>query len=172
MADRNFKYKANNQDVFELDDGTREIALVNRYGELICKIHFRTAELAIVDRFNDLEKDFPKIIEPLGNININPDGTVNESDEESWAVLKRVEADIKRRLNTLLDSSDADEIFKTRFPFSSINGRFFIENVLDVLGKAITVRIEEEAKLSQARLKKYTDDLDKNEVTADAGESA
>ena len=171
MSKQNKMIVPNGRNVFAIDDGTREITMVNKFGQLVCKIHFRTAELAIVDRFNELKNDFSSIIAPLSRININADGTTND-DDESWAVLKQVEGQIKRRLNILLDTDDADEIFKTRFPFSSVGGRFFVENVLDVLGQAITAHVEEEAQLSQARIKKYVDDLPEDEVTDGAGVSA
>lgn len=156
--------------VFAVDDGTREVTLVNTYGKVICKIHFRTGELAIMDRFNALVDDMPKIIEPLNRININADGSTEENDNRSWAVLKQVEGTLKQRINTLLDMDEAEEIFKTRSPFSSIGGVFFVERVLNALGDAITAQIEEETKLTQARIAPYTEDLDEGDgVSADAG---
>lgn len=164
----------NGKNVFEIDDGTREITLVNKYGDLICRLHFRTSEYAILDRYNELRENFPAIIEPLSRVDIKPDGTALDQDE-GWAVLKQVEANVKRELNKLLDMHDADELFKTRFPFSSINGKFFVAHVLDVLGTAIAAAIKEESELSVANLKKYMDDLESEntgEVTANAGNTA
>ena len=34
--------KPDGKSVFAIDDGTREVTLVNTYGKVICKIHFRT----------------------------------------------------------------------------------------------------------------------------------
>ena len=62
----------NNKNVFSLDDGTREITLVNNYNKVICRIHFRPSDISIMDRYDLLTKDFDKIIEPLQQININP----------------------------------------------------------------------------------------------------
>ena len=66
---------------------------------------------------------------------------------------------------------DADALFATRHPFSSVNGVFYVENVLTVLGQVIAQAIETETKLSQERIKKYLADLEKD-VTPDAGATA
>ena len=155
--------------VFAVDDGTREVTLVNTYGKLICRLHFRTGEIAIVDRFNALTDDLPKIMEPLQRVNINADGSAAD-ENDGWVILKQVENLLKRRINALLDMDEADEIFKTRSPFSSIGGVFFVERVLNALGDAITAQIREETALSQARIAKYTGDVsDNNGVIGDAG---
>jgi len=156
------------KNVFAVDDGTREVTLVNTYGKVICKLHFRTGELAIRDRFNALSEDLPKIVEPLERVNLNPDGNTDESDA-GWATLKQVEGAIKQRINALLDMDEADEIFKTRSPFSSIGGVFFVEHVLNAIGEAITAQIKEEAALSRARIAKYTDDVAGDGVNNNAG---
>ena len=163
--------KPDGKSVFAIDDGTREVTLVNTYGKVICRLHFRTGELAIMDRFNALTEDLPKIVEPLERVNLNPDGNTDENDD-GWAVLKQVEGAIKQRINALLDMDEADEIFKTRSPFSSIGGVFFVERVLNAIGEAITAQIKEEAALSQARIAKYVDDVAEDEVSENAGATA
>lgn len=163
--------KPDGKSVFAVDDGTREVTLVNTYGKVICRLHFRTGELAIMNRFNALTEDLPKIVEPLERVNLNPDGNTDENDD-GWAVLKQVEGAIKQRINALLDMDEADEIFKTRSPFSSIGGVFFVERVLNAIGEAITAQIKEEAALSQARIAKYVDDVAEDEVSENAGATA
>lgn len=166
------KLKPNGKNIFAVDDGTREVTLVNTYGKVICRIHFRTGEIAIMDRFTALTNDLPKIIEPLDRVNLNADGSTDENDGDAWAALKQVEGNVMQRINDLLDMDEANEIFKTRSPFSSIGGLFFVEHVLRALGDAITAQINEEAALSEARIAKYTDDLPEDEVSADAGATA
>jgi len=145
---------------YVLDDGTREITLVNKQGQVICKLHFRTSEIDIVERFRELEASLPDIVAPLSKLRINPDGTAGESsDEDAWGAMKKAERILKDKINALLDMDEADEIFKTRNPFSSIGGEFFVTRVIEVLGKAITDAISEEAKLTQERIAKYTNDL-------------
>ena len=160
--------KPNGKNVFALDDGTREITLVNSYNKVICRIHFRPSDISIMDRYNTLTKDFDKITAPLKQIDINPDGTTDENIEDNWAILKKVEGELIQRINALLDSDDANEIFSVRNAFSSINGKFFVEHVIEMLGNVISAYLEEEAELTKARITPYTEDVD-NEVNADAG---
>ena len=163
--------KPDGKTVFAVDDGTKEVTLVNPFGKVICRIHFRTGELSILDRFNALTADLPSIVEPLEHVDMTPDGNAVNPDE-GWAVIKKVENSIKQRINALLDMDEADEIFKTRSPFSSVGGVFFVERVLTALGDAIAAQIKEEAALSQARIAKYVDDVAEAGVDNDAGTTA
>lgn len=155
--------KSNN--CFTLDDGTKEITLVNPFGQVICKLHIRTGDIGIYDRYKALMQNFDSIIQPLADVDISQDGTT--SLEEQWEILKKVEANFKQRLNEMLDMDEADAIFATRKPFSSVNGHFFAENVITVLGQVISSAIEEEAKLSAERIKKHLNDLE--DVNSNAG---
>lgn len=140
-----------------VDDGTREIPIVNKFGKLICNIYIRPADYSIIDRFNTLEDRFSEIVEPLSHIGINNDGTASVDDD--WEVLKSVEADLKDEINQLFDMEEADDIFAKRNPFSSVNGVFFCEIILEAIGDIIAQAIEEEAELSKKRVDKYLNDI-------------
>ncbi len=155
-----------------IDDGTREIPLMNKFGKLICNIYIRPADLSILDRYQQLSTDFKTIVEPLKNIEIGSNGTV--SFEEDWKIVKEVEAELKQRINALFDMDEADDIFAKRNPFSSVGGKFFCESVIEVIGNLIADAVEEEMELSRQRTEKYLDDVkpevngDDRTVTADA----
>ena len=140
-----------------IDDGTREVPLYNKFGRLICNIYIRPADLSILDRYNQLASDFTDIVEPLKNLNIQNDGTVTFENE--WAILKSVEAELKRRINALFDMDEADDIFAKRNPFSSVGGKFFCESVIEVIGGIITEAVEDEMQLSKKRTDKYLKDI-------------
>ena len=91
-------------------------------------------------------------------ISLNSDGTVEF--EKDWAKVKRVESLLIQKINALFDMDDATELFATRNPFSSVGGKFFIENVLEVLGRVVGQAVEEEAKLAHARTEKYLNDIE------------
>lgn len=151
MAEKNY--------VGIIDDGTREIPIKNKFGKLICNIYIRPADISILDRYQRLTDDFEDIIKPLQTVNINPDGTA--AFEEEWDALKKAEDVLKKRLNEVFDMEEADEIFKTRNPFSSINGKFFCESVIEVIGNLITDSIEEAYDESEKRMGKYLKDIKK-----------
>jgi hypothetical protein len=142
-----------------IDDGTREIPIKNKFGKLICNIYIRPADISILERYNKLTDDFEEIVKPLQSVNINPDGTAKF--EEEWAAIKAAENELKKRINAVFDMEEADEIFKTRNPFSSVNGKFFCENVLEVIGNIITESIEDAFEESEKRTEKYLKDLRK-----------
>jgi uncharacterized protein YggE len=79
-----------------IDDGTRKIPIENTFGQLICNIYIRPSDISIMDRYNEFKKDFSSILDPLKNLNIDRNG---EPDfDADWAVLKEVEAELKKRI--------------------------------------------------------------------------
>ena len=140
-----------------VDDGTREIPIVNKFGKLICNIYIRPADISILDRYNQLTADFSEIVEPLKSLSIKNDGTA--AFDEDWAVLKSVEGELKKRINALFDMDEADEIFAKRSPFSSVGGRFFCENVIEAIGGVIADAVEDEMEMSKRRTDKYLSDI-------------
>lgn len=153
-----------------IDDGTREIPLVNKFGKPICKVYIRPADFSIVDRYKRLMKDFNTVVEPLSELSIRNDGTA-EFDKD-WAVLKEVETNLKAKINELFDMDEADEIFAKRNPFSTVGGEFFCTKVLTALGEIIAEAIEEEAALSRKRMDKYLNDIPSVEVPENVGDTA
>lgn len=153
-----------------VDDGTREIPILNKFGKLICKVHIRPADFSIVDRYNDLMKDFDEVVKPLAELGIKPDGTAEF--EKDWSTLKGIESALKERINALFDMDEADEIFAKRNAFSSVGGQFFCERVLNALGDVIVEAIEEESKASRERMEKYLADKPIAGGTSDAGATA
>lgn len=156
-----------------VDDGTREIPLVNKFGKLICNVYIRPADFSIIDRYNALMGDFEKIVQPLEDLSLKNDGTA--AFDADWAVLKSVEADLKKKIDELFDMEEADAIFSTRNPFSSVGGEFFCLRVLQSLEGVIATAVEEEAALSQKRMSKYLHDTEPIKavgVKQDAGATA
>lgn len=149
-----------------VDDGTREVQLVNKFGKLICTIHIRPSDVSIVDRYDELVSNLENILQPLVGIKLKNDGTA--AFEEGWATLKKVEDELKKRINFLFDMDDADAIFATRAPFSSVGGEFFCVRVINALGSVIETAITKEYAASEQRMSKY---LKKQEST-DAGAAA
>ena len=149
----------NNKNTFIIEDGTREYHFENKFGETIGEIHFRGGDISILDRYNELLADFDKIVEPLGNVKLKDDGT--SSFEADWAVIKSVEAKLIERINAVFDSRDASNLFKNRNAFSTINGEFYVEKVVQALGNVVAQEIAEETEKSKKRLSKYTKDVEK-----------
>ena len=149
-----------------VDDGTREIPLLNQYGKEICKVYFRPADFSILERVDEVAARLPSKLSALSGIELTNDGKAKK--ETDLGILKEAEEIVKKEFNYLLDMDEADAIFAKRSAFSCVGGRFFCQLVLDALGDVVTNAVQEEAALAQKRMAKYTDDLP-GEVNADAG---
>ena len=147
--------------VFTLNDGTEELVITNKFGREIGRIHVRTGDISIVDRYNAFMKDFDKIIAPLKNISINADGT--SSFEDEWAVIKGVEKELIEKLNEIFDTDDIGILFETRNAFSTIGGVFYVEKVIEMLGEVVSQAITSETEKTQKRIDKYTKDVHRKE---------
>ena len=150
---------ANN--MFVLDDGTQELIITNNYGQEICKLHIRTGDIGIIDRYNDFLKDFDKIIEPISSVHLKTDGT--SSFEDEWAIIKSIEKELIDRLNKIFDTEEVGLLFETRNAFSTIGGVFYVEKVIEMLGNIVANAISAEAEKTQKRVEKYTKDIHRKE---------
>ena len=148
-----------NKNVFVLDDGTREIIVNNKYGEEICKLHIRSGDLSIMDRYKELMDDYEDIIAPLSALSVDDEG--NGNTDSDWEVLKGVEKKLIDKIDYVFGMKDASKLFASRNAFSSIGGAFYIEKVLEMLGNIVSQSIDEEGEKTRKRLEKYTSDLKK-----------
>jgi len=144
---------------FTLDDGSREYAFVNKFGEPIGTMHFRGGDISILERYNSLLTDFDKIVAPLSEVSMKDDGT--SSVEADWEKIKEVEKALIERINAIFDSHDAENLFKNRNAFSTINGSFYVEKVIEALGNVVAQEMSEEQTKAKKRLEKYTKDIGK-----------
>ena len=137
-----------------VDDGTKAIPIYNTAHQLICTIHIRPNDLDLYNRYdNFIKHDFAEIIAPLKELDIERDGTATR--DEDIKALNDASQRLVAGINKMLDSDDAGDIFKTRNPFSSVNGKFFSAHVLDALGKIVEQVTEEEVRLSNERMAKF-----------------
>ena len=147
--------KANNTTIV-IDDGTREIPILNKFGQEICKIYIRPSDWSILDRYKAFMASFDDVVKPLEDVGIKADGTAQF--EKDWEAIKGVEAEVKRRIDALLDTKCSDGIFATRNAFSIIGGRFYCEIILDAIGEIIERTLQEETAASAKRMNKYLSD--------------
>ena len=148
--------KRNN--IFTLDDGTREIIVQNNFGEEICKLHIRSGDLSIMDRYKKLMEEYPEIVKPLSDLHVEDDGSSDISAE--WEIIKGVEAKLIEKIDYVFGMKDAKKLFASRNAFSGIGGSFYIEKVLAMLGNVVAQTIDEEGEKTRKRLEKYTKDLE------------
>lgn len=151
--------KINNQSFgngIVVDDGSIKEQIRNKFDEVIGEFIFRPGDLNIIKRFNDVEGNFEKITEPLEHIDINPDGTANKNDAVAIKVLEESEKRLYDAVNHIFDADAAAAFFGRMNPFSIIEGHFYCENVLNVLGSYISKHFGREVKRFNSNVNKYT----------------
>lgn len=117
-----------------VDDGTEEVEIRNQRGDKIGVLVFRPADMGIIDRWNEMAKDFDRIIEPLEKADINQDGTANESDVRGIEALEEASRRLCEALDRAFDGNVSEAFFGGRHPFAiASGGRFYCENVLDAV---------------------------------------
>lgn len=150
-----------------IDDGTREYEICNRFGKVICVLHFRPSDISIAERYREMRETFGDIVKPLAELDIQADGTA--ADDAAMDALHEADVALRKALARLLDSDDAADIFAARNPFSSVGGKFFCEIVLDAIGGIVEDVMTEETEASRKRTSKYIEeDSDARAAAADA----
>ena len=138
-----------------VDDGLVEVPINNKHGDRVGVFYFRPTDIGMIERYNEMVSDFDKITEPLESVNINPDGTADESDAASFAALKEAESRLYDACNRFFGGNFAEAFFGSMHPFSPINGRFYCENALEAVGKYLGQQFDREAKKINARVDRY-----------------
>ena len=110
----------------------------------------------MVDRYNKAMSEFDKITEPLENVNIKGDGTVDENDEAGFAAMREAQRRLYEACDYLFGGNMSEAFFGKVHPFSPVNGRFYCENALEAVGKFISRQFDRETAKVNNRVNKYT----------------
>ena len=139
-----------------VDDGSVRESIRNKHGEEIGVFYFRPTDVGMIDRYNKMAADFDKITAPLENVNINPDGSVDEKNEAEMAAMEEAVKRLYDACNYLFDGNFSEAFFGKMHPFSPVNGRFYCENALDAVGKYISRQFDREVTKVNNRVNRYT----------------
>lgn len=139
-----------------VDDGSVKESIVNKFGDEIGVFYFRPTDIGIIERYNKVAKDFDKIVEPLENIDVNPDGTTDENNEAELEAMKKAEKLLYEACDYLFGGNMSEAFFGKMRPFSIVNGHFYAENALEAVGNYISRQFERETKRINSRVNKYT----------------
>ena len=139
-----------------VDDGSVRESILNKHGEEIGVFYFRPTDVGMIDRYNKMAVDFDKITAPLENVNINPDGSVDEKNEAEMAAMEEAVKRLYDACNYLFDGNFSEAFFGKMHPFSPVNGRFYCENALDAVGKYISRQFDREVTKVNNRVNRYT----------------
>lgn len=146
----------NNTTILTIDDGSKRYELKNQFGQLIGEFIIRPGDIGIFSRFQQMQDEIEEIGKPLEDIDIGADGNAeNVNDAKAVAVLDEAKDKLFAVVNKLFACEIADRLFGSMHPFSPVNGRFYFEHVLEVIGKVIDSEFGAEATRMNARVQKY-----------------
>ena len=129
-----------------------------RIGEEIGLFYFRPTDVGIVERYNELAGKLDKITEPLEHININADGTA-DGDTVDTQTLKEAERRLSEAVDYMLGGNASEAFFGKVHPFSPVNGAFYCEQVIEVVGRFIAAQFDRETRKinkRENRVNRYT----------------
>ena len=138
-----------------VDDGSRRVPIVNTDGDEIGSFKFRPTDIGIVQRFNAMTETFGQITEPLERL---PD---DASDADRLKAVDEAEKRLYAAVNELFDGDAAGAFFSGMKPFSPVNGAFYCEQVLSVVGQFIADQFNTETAKFEKRVSKYTKRVNK-----------
>lgn len=139
-----------------VDEGSIKVPVCNKHGDEIGVFYFQPTDIGMVDRYNKTVAEFDKITEPLENVNIKGDGTVDKDDESGFEAMREAERRLYEACDYLFGGNMSEAFFGKVHPFSPVNGRFYCENALEAVGKFISRQFERETAKVNSRVKKYT----------------
>jgi len=145
-----------NNNIIVVDDGSVRVPIQNKQGDEIGVFFFRPTDVGMIDRFNNMVEEFDNITAPLENVNIKPDGTVDENNAAEFAAMKEAEENLYAACDKLFGGNMSEAFFGKMHPFSPINGRFYCENALEAVGAYISRQFARETKKVNSRVMRYT----------------
>lgn len=151
MAKNELEYKD-----FELvvDDGTESVPVKNKFGKVIGEMTFKPTELTRMwQRYKEKENDFADMNQFMKDL---PE---NAGDDDVGNAMLKAEEAFYADMDYVFGADVYKAFFVETSPFSPVDGKFYAENVMDVLINFMSARIDIEQKRVSKRMKKYTDRL-------------
>jgi len=139
-----------------VDEGSVKVPICNKFGDEIGVLYFNPTDIGMIGRFNEVMADFDKIVEPLESVNIERDGTVDESNEVEFSAMNLAQSRLYEACDYIFGGNMSEAFFGKVHPFSPVNGRFYCENALEAVGDFISEQFERETNKISSRTSKYT----------------
>ena len=131
-----------NDEFLVIDDGSKRVPIRNLEGEEIGVFRFRPTDFGIVKRYNETVARLSEIVEPLEN---------DDSDE----AFEKAKKALYEACDYIFGGNMSEAFFGRVSPFSPVNGRFYCEQALEVVGDYIGKQFDAEVKKIRKRVSKY-----------------
>lgn len=134
--------------VITIDDGLKTYDIVNKSGKLLGQFSFNPSDTNIIRRHAEVINSLEKLSE-----NVPKD----VEEENGTEALKKIEEIIYEKVDYLLNADVAREFFAIMGPMTLLeSGQFFVENVIDAIGQAISAETGARVKKLNTKVRKHT----------------
>lgn len=138
------------------DDGFKEF-MINDDPDKIIRID--PADFGIIERFNTAIKNIEKNMENIDDIDLDTKGEPRDQLDERAQIVAKVNKYIREQVDYIFDSPVSDMAFGNKSPLATAGGIPIFERFIKAAQAVIVKGIEEERKLSEKRIAKYTDQV-------------
>ncbi len=133
-----------------VDDNLKEYEVVNRQGVVLGTFLINPTDFNIAARAEEAIGRIEGIMSEMGE---DPESDVESSLEE----LKKAGDDARREIDYIFNANASETFFAKVNPFSLVDGKFYIENVISAVQAVIKKEFNAELKRSKTRISKYTE---------------
>ena len=145
-----------------VDDGSRRYEIRNTIGEVVGEFTLTPTDLGIYERYAKMQEEIAGIVKPIEEM----------QDDADMAKFAEATEETKERLyaaiNRMFGGDVAGKLFGRLHPFTPINGRFYFDRVLEVVGAQINAVFEDEAAKFGAHVEKYTKRGNREQATVNS----
>lgn len=132
-----------------VDDNTKEYEVVNKKGKVLGAFFINPTDFNISKRADEVLGHIDGIISGMH-------GNDGATDEETMKALDEASETIKREIDYIFDGNASETFFSTTNPFSLVDGKFYIENVIVAIQAVIKKEFGKEVEKSRKRMSRHT----------------
>lgn len=128
-----------------VDRGLEEYTIEDKNGTVLGKFEMNPADVELVKRYE-------RVAEAVSHIADNVDESKDIVD-----IVAEMEEKLNTQIDYLFNSNVSQSFFSITSPFTVLaNGEFFVENVINAIGKLIEAETGKRFKKVQTKIGKYT----------------
>lgn len=133
-----------------VDDNAKEYEVVNKRGVVLGTFLINPTDFNIATRAEEAIGHIERI---MADIEKSP----VEDDENALVELQTSGEAVKREVDYIFNANASEAFFSKVNPFSLVDGKFYIENVINAIKFVIKKEFKEELERSEQRIARYTD---------------
>lgn len=128
-----------------VDRGLEEYTIEDKKGNILGKFEMNPADMEIVKRYEE-------VADTISHIADNIDDSRDMVD-----ILREMEEKVYKQIDYLFNAEVSQNFFSITSPFTVLaSGEFFIENILNAIGKLIEAETGKRFERVQTKISKYT----------------